>query len=254
MAENIIVNGITYNGVTGLILRNTSGKSIEYQPKSAITGTVGTDKHIILSGELADGVYAVSYNNNGELISIGSFGKGVTYTNVLAQASNSAGGIYHDVGYRNDYKLGSYTGQDDNNLSAAPGYFTTGFIPYTNAQARSRIPFYIKGIELNPSSPDSGMRYGLTVPGDTQWFGTGVFSPDNLNSFAITQLGDKYYMLTPNMNVSTYQAWNSKNTTHIRFTLTGSGAGVIMTLNEPIEVSATTADYVMALQDLGCDV
>lgn len=234
MAQNLVINGITYNGVESLSIVKSGGGKAEYidKAKYPILGSVDANNNIILTGELADGTYTVMI---GDTV-VGSYSQGITYTNVLAIAGDGLGGIYHDCGYIDGFILGSYTGVvGDTKLTAKSGYFTTGFIPYTNKQAQNGVPFYIKGVEINASSPDQNMRYGLTLPNDGNWFGTGVFDPSAATSFKITKLGDKYYCLQPNYGVYTYQAWNNKSTTHIRFSFTGSGAGVIITIDEPIE-------------------
>lgn len=160
----------------------------------------------------------------------------IKYTNVLATSTDADGSIYQGKGYVDGYRLGSYSGNAGvGGLTATANHFTSGFIPYTNEQAKNTIPFYIKGVTLDIVNLPQYIRYALTIPGSADWFGVGdITDMTNSNQFTITQLGDKYYMFKPNGNVYTYQAWNTKNTTHIRFTLPGSGEGVIITVDEPI--------------------
>ena len=198
------------------------------------------NKQILIDGNLPDGLYTVLYQSQNGLVSVGQIAQGVTYTNQIPISTDNVGNIFNDgLGYINNYKVGSYSGTSAlSGLSSAPGFFTTGFIPYTNAQAKERIPFYLKGIELDMTADN---RFTMVHPNNgSQWYGSQAFD-DSITSFIVTQLDDKYYMLKPHQNMWSKNAWQSiefngiTGTTHIRFSFKGSGAGVILTLNEPIE-------------------
>ena len=253
--EYLVAKGVEFGNIPFVLGRSTFRKSVFGTPIEintqilqeildkiitvSIFGQV-SNKQIILSGDLADGLYTVLYQSKDGLVSVGQIAQGVTYTNQIPISTDDAGNVFNNgLGYVNDYRVGSYSGTSAlSGLSSAPGFFTTGFIPYTNAQAQERIPFYIKGIELD-SADDN--RFTMVHPNaPSQWYSSVTLS-DAYDSIQITQLADKYYMLKPNPNVYSNKGWNNvtvngiKGTTHIRFSFKGSGAGVILTLNEPIE-------------------
>lgn len=216
-------------------------RTVSFSKKVAdIIGNVDTSKNIILSGDLADGAYTVLFQGKDGLITVGSLPIGVTYTNQLTIATDNSGNVYNNgLGYINGYKVTSYSGTSAlSGLTEASGFFTSGFIPYTNAQAQERVPFYLKGIELDLSADN---RFALVHPNAaSNWYGSSTFNGD-ATTIKVTKLADKYYMLKPDTSVYNKNAWNTvtangiKGTTHIRFSFKGSGAGVILTVNEPIE-------------------
>lgn len=230
---SLSVNGNTANVTDGYV---SLGRKV-----ADIIGNVDASKNIILSGELADGTYTVLFQGKDGLVTVGSLPIGVTYTNQLAIATDNSGNVYNNgLGYINGYKITSYSGTSAlSGLTEASVFFTSGFIPYTNAQAQERVPFYIKGIELDLSADN---RFALVHPNSAStWYGSQTFSDSDISSIQITKLADKYYMLKPNANMFAKNAWNTvtangiKGTTHIRFSFKGSGAGVILTIGEPIE-------------------
>lgn len=161
----------------------------------------------------------------------------IKYTNQLALSTDESGNVLNGVGYKDGYRFSSYGGDLDQD-GAVSDFFVTGFIPYTNQQAKDRVPFYIKGITLDLTSLPNYLRFCFCAPGSTEWVGQCTLSDantDEINKFTITQLGDNYYMFKPNPNVYTYQAWNTKSLAHARWCLPGTGAGVIITVDEPIE-------------------
>lgn len=157
------------------------------------------------------------------------------YTNVLAMATDGTGNVLNGTGYANGYRLSSYTGSIAQD-TATDGYFVTGFIPYTIAQATERVPIYVRGIDLDLANLPQYLRLSLTIPGDTQWFGQiTVTDMASIDQVSITKLGEDYYRISPNTNFFRSNGWNNKTLTHIRLGLPGSGAGIIVTINEPIE-------------------
>ena len=165
--------------------------------------------------------------------------QGVLYTNVLPTAIDCYGDVFFGKGYIDGHYLGGnkYTLDRNNYITAGSGYFSTGFIPYTIKQAENCIPFYVKGIDLNLSSLPENMKASLFSDYDrTEWQGFMVFATETeLNNMTIEKLGDKYYKLTPNGNFFRLHAWDTQDTKYIRFSFEGSGAGVVITIDEPIE-------------------
>ena len=291
MAENIVVNGVTYNGVDSIAMQNTEGQAVGFYPDAVrysaqtlteaqkakaranigaisevdvpkkgvdywteedqeaivqqvitalgtpVFGRVDADKNIILSGKLVDGNYTVKYEAaDGSVTVIGNLTQGVTYTNVLALATDASGNVFNGVGYADNYRFSSYGGDMSKDTSGSSGYFVTGFIPYSKTQKSNKTPWYIKGISLDLTTLPQYLRFAFVIPGSTEWIGVCSLSTEEaINSFTVTQLGENYYKFTPNSNLRTLNGWNSKETTHARWCLPGSGAGVIITIDEPIE-------------------
>lgn len=220
-----LVKGYTAHGANGNQITGTL----------AISGVIDTSNNIILSGDLADGAYTVMF---GDTV-IGIYTQGVLYTNVLPTAIDCNGDVFFGNGYIDGYYLGGnkYSLDKYNYMTAGTGYFSTGFIPYTNKQAQNCIPFYVKGVDINLSSLPANMKASLFSDYNrTDWQGFMVFSSETAqNNMTIEKLGDKYYKITPNKNFYTLHSWNNQNTKYIRFSFAGSGAGVIITVDEPIE-------------------
>lgn len=291
MAENIVVNGVTYNGVDSIAMQNTEGQAVGFYPDAVrysaqtlteaqktqaranigaisevdipkkgvdywteadqeaivqqviaalgtpVFGRVDADKNIILTGELVDGNYTVKYEAaDGSVTVIGNLTQGVTYTNVLALATDASGNVFNGVGYADGYRFGGYTGNVSQDTSGTDGYFVTGYIPYTTADAKSKVPFYIKGITLDLTALPSYLRFSMCIPGSADYFGPmNLATEGTINNFTITQVGENYYKFTPNTNTYSLHGWQNKSVTHCRWCLPGAGAGVIMTINEPIE-------------------
>lgn len=215
-----------------------------------VFGRVDEHNNIILTGELADGAYKLCYEDaEGNNTIIGDLKVGVTYTNVLALSTDDNGNVYNNgLGYINNHRISSYSGTSaSSGVTETEGYFSTGFIPYTNAQAKERVPFYVKGIELDLSNLGNYNRFALVHAngGADTWYGVNQFNLTDGTSMQITKLADKYYMFKPDGGMWSKNAWQEitangiTGTTHIRFTFAGSGEGVIITVNEPIENIST---------------
>ena len=91
--ENLI-SGVTAHNKTGVKITGTFVKPV-------ISGTLDTSNNINLSGDIADGTYTVMFDSK----VVGTFKKGVTYTNVLVSAVDCYGNIFYDTGYRDGYVL-----------------------------------------------------------------------------------------------------------------------------------------------------
>lgn len=206
-----------------------------------VFGTVNDSNVITLSGELADGIYTIQYEDaDGTYTTVGVLdNREVAYTNVLASATNENDEIWRGVGYADGYRLQSYGGTTGGqSMTETEGYFVTGLIPYTMEQLTERVPFYVKGIELDLTELPQYLRYSMVVKGSTDWYGVlTITDMTAIDQTTITQLGDKYYKFTPNTNASTARGWSKMDPApdHIRFSMPGSGVGVIITINEPIE-------------------
>ena len=209
-----------------------------------VFGRVDEDNNIILTGELADGTYIFKYEDaEGNQTILGAVTKEPepAYTNVIPTSIAYDGNVFYGVGYIDEYRLTSNQISADNMsyLSAQSGYFATGFFPYTIEQATNCVPFYVKGVNLDTT--DDNMRIMLFgSEKDSTYCEPCKLTNTSTNGVTITKLADSYYKITPNWNFSgtgggDANGWAGRNAKFARFSLKGSGAGVILTVNEPIE-------------------
>ena len=160
-----------------------------------------------------------------------------SYTNVLATAYDYDGNVANGgLGYWDGYYLSGNKGTVTNGLiyyGTDSTHFVTGSIQYTKAEVNTQTPIYIKGVNLDsPVSHTRVCMYRDLQDSDTTYRDPCKFS--NLSTYMTTEkLGDKYYRLTPTSNFYSYSYfYNADN--YIRFSLPGSGNGVIITINEEI--------------------
>lgn len=161
-----------------------------------------------------------------------------SYTNVLASAVGYDGAVFNGVGYKDGQRLtGTQTSADNNcYLSANASFFATGFMPYTLADAQNCVPFYVKGVNLETSNLGDYSRIGLfSSRTASEYVEMCKLSNTAANGVTITKLADLYYKITPNSNFYYTGDWRTNNPTCVRISMPGSGSGVIITINEPIE-------------------
>ncbi len=208
-----------------------------------VFGRVDGNNNIILTGELADGkTYTFAYiDDDGNRNVIGTYTKEAapTYTNVIPTSIGYDGTVLNGVGYMDGYRLtGNQTVASNlSYLSAKSGYFATGFFPYTIAQCQSCVPFYVKGVNLDSLSGDERMSMYSNEKSSVYSENLKLNVADN-KGVTIEKLGDLYYKITPNGAAYTTghpNGWSANNATMARLSFPGSGAGVILTINEPIE-------------------
>jgi hypothetical protein len=204
-----------------------------------VFGRVDADNNIILTGELADGTYTLKVEKaDGTVVEVGTFTQGVTYTNLLKNALDGSGAVLDGVGYRDGYRLSGGSANSGAMLSNSGGadYFTTGWIPYTIAQAKAKVPIYFKGISINLSNIETYSRLSMAINYNDTTYCDVPNLKDIVNNGrgTLTQLGENYYKLTP-LQFDQIASWGSKDLKYIRFSFYGKGAGVIITVDEPIE-------------------
>ena len=160
------------------------------------------------------------------------------YINQLTLALGSDGNVYNGVGYRDNYRLTPSGTEiaDDSYIASADGMFVTGFIPYTYTQAYACAPFYIKGVNLESITDTvrSMLFNDITdttsnfYPKQVKWTTTDDTGVD------IEKLGDLYYKITPRANFYAQTNQSAENINYIRFSLPGTGNGVIITIDQNI--------------------
>lgn len=200
--------------------------------KTAIATAIANKGVTVPAGTTLDGMAA--------LIDSIVTGGGVTpaYTNVLASAVGYDGKVLNGVGYKDGYRLtGSQTVANSNSyLSSNSSYFATGFMPYTIADAQNCVPIYVKGVNLSSGNLGDYSRIGLfSSHTASEYVEMCKLSNTAINGVTITQLGDLYYVITPNSNFYYTGEWRNYNPTCVRLSMPGSGSGVIITIGEPIE-------------------
>lgn len=213
-----------------------------------VFGRVDEGNNIILSGELADGTYTIKYENaDGTLVMVGTIDQGIIkYTNVLSTAVDRNGNVYNGVGYINGtYLTGSATEYaNDPLIKSDAKCFSTGFLPYTYNDVANKVPIYIKGVDLSDSVvAENGHHFRFAIYNSlTESAPRGgsisFLTHDTVvQRFGCSQLGEKYYMICPSDYTKRYGDWqnNSSEAPYARLSLPGTGEGVIITINEPIE-------------------
>ena len=227
-----------------------------------VFGVVDENNTITVTSQLSGGTYTLMYENeDGTLLKVGTItvesGK-IIIVNLLESAIGAQGTVLNDVGYADGYYLSGNANVSENNsyLSTDATHFTTGCIPYTKAQAEAGVPIYVKGITLDTSQSHTRMcaypNYDYSTYLDPIKFSAGD------SYISVETLGDKYYKITPKANfISTM----NNDFKYVRFSFTGSGNGVIITVDQEIvdseieepetyknwikySVDATGADYV----------
>lgn len=142
-----------------------------------------------------------------------------TYTNVLPQAvdPSTKSGVWDGIGYRN----GAYAS------SASPYYGTDAACWCTGAIAvQPSDVIYVKGTTLEGSGHE---RLGAFAASTGVCYWCKQYTA--LSGMAtVTKLGDKYYKIVLDPSYANYA-----NIGHIMFSAQGTGDGVIVTKNEPIE-------------------
>ena len=216
-----------------------------------VFGRVDGENNIILTGELADGTYAVKYEDGeGNVVEIGTLNHVVvpepTYANVLATAIDRAGNVYDGIGYKPATYLSSRASvfPDDPLIKTYANCFTTGFIEYTYDDLANCVPIYVKGVDLSDSVVTENGDYirfalfnELTVVEPRGGVLKIFTTTTTAQRFTCTKLAEKYYMLAPSAYSKNANGWNTNSATapYARMSLPGTGEGVIITINEPIE-------------------
>lgn len=196
-----------------------------------ITGGVGSDNVIVLTGVLEAGTYTVKYQNtDGSLTKIGTLTVGSssvvepTYENLIPSAKSFADttAVFNEVGYQNGTYLSSaspfYGSQDAETVC-------TGLIPASTSSI-----FYIKGVEFN--SAKAHCRLGLFKSRDGVAACYGAWAVSNASTYmTIETLGTQYYKVTLNQEYLDADA-AMKNMQYFAFSAVGSGENLIVATTE----------------------
>lgn len=187
---------------------------------------------------LAEGVKA--YDAKGNLITgTAKIQTGPTYTNLIPTAQDlSSTSPYNGTGYKDGKYLSSSSPFEGTDSATV----LTGYIPYVVPSSGLPPTIYVKGAEWQSISHcrwfgfDSAKTTikGAQIQGSSSSGAAAITS-----SFTVTQLGDKYFSLTPILNGSIWAmvklAATASDIKFFRISLVGTGANLVITLDEPIE-------------------
>lgn len=160
------------------------------------------------------------------------------YTNLVPTSLDyDLDGVFNGVGYKD----GHYSTTDSPYYKAdTAGSVVTGLIPYDfygddGAGYVTPPTIYIKGVTFDTAQ--SHNRIGLFRDDTKIMYSTQTVSQLS-TYFTIETLGSKYYRLTPimdgNRNVLA-KTYGNQGISHFAISANGSGANMIVTLDEPIE-------------------
>ncbi len=151
------------------------------------------------------------------------------YTNLVPTSLDTdLAAVYNGVGYANDMRISAY------NASAGAGHVATGIMPYAKKADGTFPVLYVKGAELDTTK--SYVR-ATCIQNVSELYATASAVGGGSGQtaweywFVIETLGERYYKLTPTDDLNAISA----NTKYIRMSLYGTGDGLIITADEPIE-------------------
>lgn len=157
----------------------------------------------------------------------------ITYTNQVPLSTDTDGSIYNGVGYKDNVRLSSSGGVSS---SAQAGSTTTGFIPINGAVDVIRL----KGVQW-VSVPNDGHHYLNYYDSNKTFVGymsSGMYNQGASYSHIFTATRDENGVETIEWN-NEYGTTNSllqnvRSASYVRITAKGSGADMIVTVNEEI--------------------
>ena len=220
----------------GIMLRGRDFVGEKYLP----VGTYWLDTHLQYVDEKTymDSTGTIVTGSN----SGGNEGDGPSYTNLLPTALGNDGGVFKDddltpKGYADQYYLSGSASNPWGNatyVSSDAAFFVTGCIPYTVNQASGGVPIYVKGCTIDSANSHTRAAGYNTYSDANAYHDPVKFSTGYIN---VEELGDRYYKLTFKSDfVSTMTSTATASSfKYIRFSFSGSGADVIITVGEPIE-------------------
>ena len=255
MAENVVINDTTYNGVDALALLRPDGSVVTFYPDAVrynaqnlteaqkaqarqnigvgsvdevaaevlarlgtpVFGTVDADNNIILTGNLAEGVYVLKYEDaDGNVTEIGTItlAPEPTYKNWIEYATSAPGSttIYNGKGYKENTRWSSSSAAESN----ATGVYVTGCIPWTKGAT-----VYLKNIRMNKSDTASNVRHICSYSGSA-WTSQDMASASDFKPV---------WDADGNLTQFTLPNWDN---TYFRLNTGYIGLDSILTINEPI--------------------
>lgn len=248
----IPTTGITLNQTSGTLTEgdtvtlaatvspsNASNKSVTWESSNSTVATVADGVVTALRAGTAT-ITAKTVDGFTATYTLTVEAAQVNYTNLVptAQAIDSAV-PYNGVGYKNGYYVSSSSPFEGSDAATV----LTGYIPYTISQTGVPKTIYIKRAAWEAIghcrmfffTEEKNSICGPQIKGDGS--GTAALS----TYFTVETLGAKYIKLTPIASTSgrysklVETVASSANARFVRFSLKGTGANLIITLDEPIE-------------------
>ena len=225
-----------------------------------VFGRVDDQNNIILTGELADGTYAIKYEDaGGNVTEIGTLQHNYvpdepdepdepdvpTYTNVLPSAKGEDGKPYNGTGYAVGKRINSSWNETNvANTAATSPVFLTGRIPIPAGATVRFKNCYIdtNGVNGTPNDTADQAYYGHNLSG---LYGCVLYY--NATSGTGNKVGTNYtwqtfanysnLASTPSVDINGYVTeftFNTTETMYARFVLGGDPTKAVITINEPI--------------------
>ena len=184
-----------------------------------IFGVVDANNIITLSGDLAEGVYILKYEDaDGKVTEIGTLNHTTevepTYKNWIEYATTTPNGtdIYNGKGYKENTRWSSSSAAE----SGATGVYVTGCIPWTKGAT-----VYLKNIRMNKNDTASNVRHICLCTGTT-WSSQDISATSDFKPVWDSD-GNLTQFTLPNWDNTCFRL----NTGYI-------GLDSILTINEPI--------------------
>lgn len=227
LTATVSPDNATYKSVTWETSNSTVAAVVDGVVTALKAGTA------TITAKTADGNFSATYALTVEAVQ-------VNYTNLVptAQAINSTD-PYNGTGYKNGYYLSSSSPFEGTDAATV----LTGYIPYTISATGVPKTIYIKGAAWAAISHCRMFFFDetkSTIRGP-QIAGSSTGNGSITTYYTMETLGENYYKLTPIASDSGTNSKlvqivaNSTNARFVRFSLKGTGANLIITMDEPIE-------------------
>ncbi len=206
-----------------------------------VFGTVDENKHITLSGHLANGTYTIAFEDtDGFTSEICTIKKGNSYTNQIPISTDTDGSIYNGTGYKTSSRCNSSGDVADCTGGTNPP-FVTGFIPCKQGDVIRLKNCYIDAFNQTSSTVYGtgawGIRCGLYNSSKTK---VDVFSWGQFNDGTSSSISGFTPTSSP-WKCTEFTVANS-DAKYIRITLAADvengftvAADAILTVNEEID-------------------
>ncbi len=181
-----------------------------------VVGYVDSDKNIVLTGKLEEGIYTLKYEmEDGTVLPIGNLdlSERPAYVNQIPISINETGSIYNGIGYKTGVRLSALSWTE----KEANGYCLTGFIPYKNGDK-----IRLKDIPFNVDTDEANANYI-------------AFYDANFQKVCFTTPGWMFKAEEGNGVFANSEVLNGTDkASYFRISIKGDLSNSIITINEPI--------------------
>ena len=224
-----------YHTITNNLTHVTnSNTSISVEDGTAYSADITADTNYTLSTvtikmgntDITSSVYSDGHINiasvTGDIVITAVATKVINYTNQVSISTDTDGNVYNTVGYKDGYRINSSGAEAEYS-----GYTTTGFIPFTKGQT-----IRIGGEGITYDSYGCLLMFYDTSKTVISNAGIGYQHVGSTTYGTWTTEQTSVFCLDP---FDTYPNTLSGNSGYIRISAKGSGANLIVTLDEKIE-------------------